>query len=79
LGGWLTANPDCALEAGSIALSYGLSGAPNVLSLTGATGAGVDAGFLAKECLDRNPRKSPSETLDFGRTIMIEFQQSVRY
>src|SRR4029079_7961526 len=55
MGRWLVQNPDCMIEAGSLAVSYGISGSPNVLLPEGAAAASLDARFLAKECLDRNP------------------------
>jgi hypothetical protein len=51
-------NPDCALELASTTASYAAFGAPHVLSMDGGLSAGVDAGFLAKECLDRSPGRS---------------------
>jgi hypothetical protein len=58
MGRWLVQNPDCMIEAGSLAVSYGISGSPNVLLPEGAAAASLDAGFLAKECLDRTPGSS---------------------
>jgi hypothetical protein len=52
---WLTQNPDCVIEAGSLAVSYGISGPPNVLLSEGAAAATLDAGFLVKECIDKGP------------------------
>jgi hypothetical protein len=48
MGRWLVQNPDCVLEAGSLAVSYGISGSPNVLLPDGAAAATLDAGFFGQ-------------------------------
>jgi hypothetical protein len=57
---WLVQNPDCVMEAASLALSYGMSGPPDLLLPEGAASATLDAGFLVRECVDKGPGWSRS-------------------
>jgi HNH/ENDO VII superfamily nuclease len=52
---WLTQNPDCVLGVIQTFASYGMSGAPNVTTLTGATTAGTDAASVGIDCFDKIP------------------------
>jgi hypothetical protein len=55
---WIVQNPDCVLETATLALSYGMTGAPDVTGLTGQASVGMDAGFLVMECVDRGAGRS---------------------
>jgi hypothetical protein len=66
MGKWLVQNPDCVIEAGSLAVSYGISGSPDPQSLTGQLEMGADLGFLLKECMDRTPGRGRTDLLDGG-------------
>jgi hypothetical protein len=58
MGQWIVQNPDCVLETATLALSYGMTGAPDVTGLTGQASVGMDAGFLVMECVDRGAGRS---------------------
>jgi hypothetical protein len=52
---WLVQNPDCVIETANTLTSYGMSGAPDVGTITGRIQLTTDVGFVARECFDRTP------------------------